>query len=123
MKRLVENRFVERPALVKSILAKAAGDKTEPLLAESVVEKLASATDPKLGEGLTAIEKEDATLARTLNSERLAETGLLVELDKLSREVPPEKFAEFTVRLKEAVKDRETLTDSLVELRTKFTEP
>ena len=77
----------------------------------------------ELGEGLTAIEKEDATLARTLNSERLAETGLLVELDKLSREVPPEKFAEFTVRLKEAVKDRETLTDSLVELRTKFTEP
>ena len=122
-KRLIENRFVERPALVKSILAKAAGDKGEPLLAESVVEKLAPATDPKLGEGLAAIEKQDAALARTLNSDRLAETGLLVEVDKLSRDVPPEKFAEFTVRLKETLKNRETLSESLVELRTKFSQP
>ena len=88
-----------------------------------MVEKLAPATDPKLGEGLAAIEKQDAALARTLNSDRLAETGLLVEVDKLSRDVPPEKFAEFTVRLKEALKNRETLSESLVELRTKFSQP
>jgi hypothetical protein len=122
-KRLSDNRLIERPALIKSIVAKAAGDKAEPLRAESVVENLAPATDPKLGEGLAAIEKQDAALAETLNSDRLAETGLLVEVDKLAREVPPAKFAEFIVLLKEAVKNPETLGKSLLELKAKFVQP
>jgi hypothetical protein len=121
-KRLSEKRFVERPALLKSLLAKAAGEEGSTLGTEELVGKLAAATDPKLGEGLAALEKEDAALGKTLGTDRLAETGMLVEVDKLAREVPADKLAEFAVDLKEAAKHRDTLGESLATLKTKYVE-
>lgn len=118
--RLTDNRFVERPALLKSLLANASGETGSALRAEDIVAKLAPAADPKLGEGLSLIEKEDAALGRTLNTDRMAETGLLADVDKIARRVPPDKIPEFAAALKEATKDRDTLPKTLAELDRKF---
>ncbi len=112
--------FTERPALVKSIVASAAGDEGTALQADTVVEKLAPTTDPKLGDGLTVLEKQDPVLGRTLATDRIAETGTLVQIDKLTREVPPDKLADFTTELKTATKTPTTLPESVAALRTKF---
>ena len=122
-RRLADNRLVERPALIKSLLAKASGEAGAPLRAEVLVEKLAPTTDPKLGEGLAALEKEDPALGRTLNTDRVAETGVLADVDRVARGVPAAKFTEFTAELKEAAKDRETLPVRVVELEKKFVKP
>ena len=120
IERLKENRLLDRPALLKSLLANAAGEEGTPLRPEVVVEKLAPVSDPQLGEGLAALEKEDAALGRTLKTDRVAETGMLVELDKVIRDVPPARRAEVAVELKEAAKKNDTLATKLTELRVKF---
>jgi hypothetical protein len=120
LRRMSDVRFVERPALLKSIVARASGEKEAELTAAELVEKLAPAADPKLGQGLTVLENKDAALGRTLGGEKVAETGTLADIDKLAREVPPEKFDEFVGELKEAAKNPKTLAASVGELRTKF---
>lgn len=112
--------FVARPALVKSIVASAAGDEGTTLQADTVVVKLAPTTDPNLGDGLTVLEKHDAALGRTLATDRIAETGTLVQIDKLTREVPPDKLEDYTTELKAATKTPTTLSTSIAALRTKY---
>ncbi|HEV7868027.1 MAG TPA: hypothetical protein VGO90_10120, partial [Chthoniobacteraceae bacterium] len=90
---------------------------------EVVLEKLAVASDPQLGEGLAALENADGNLGRTLNSDRVAGSGVLIELDKVIRTVPPEKMAEVTAELKEAAKTNDTLTAKVTELNTRFRTP
>ena len=121
--RLVEKRFVERPELIKSMLANAGGEAVKELRAEELVSKLAAAADPQLGEGLTALEKEDPALGRTLKTAGVVETGVLAEVDKITRRVPAEKLTEFASELKEATKNKERLAGRLTELNLKFSRP
>lgn len=118
--RLAETRFVDRPALVKSMLASAGGEAGSDLRAEDIVAKLAPAADEKLGEGLTLLENEDAVLGRTLATDRVAETGVLADVDRIARRVPREKMPEFAAALKEATKNRDTLPGAVMELDKKF---
>ena len=122
-KRLTENRFVERPELIRSMLANAVGEKGAELRAEEIVKNLAPAADPALGEGLATLEKEDPALGRTLKTAGVVETGVLAEVDKITRRVPPEKLADFASELKEAAKDKEKLVGRLTELNRKFSRP
>jgi hypothetical protein len=122
-KLLAEDRFVEHPALVKSLLVNASGKTGSPLRADELVAKLAPAADSTLGDGLDALEKEDAVLGRTLSSDRVAETGVLAEVDKIARRVPPDKFSQFARELKVAAKDEKTLTAKVAELDRKFSTP
>lgn len=122
-RRLTEKRFVDRPELIRSMLANAGGEKGTELRAEELVTKFAPAADPELGEGLATLEKEDAALGRTLKTAGVVETGVLAEVDKITRRVPPEKLAEFASELKEAAKDKEKLAERLTELNRKFSRP
>jgi hypothetical protein len=121
--KLSDANLVSRPALVKSIVASAAGDEGTPLQPDQVVTKLAPVTDPNLGQGLTTLENQDAALGRTLATDRIAETGTLAEIDKLARDVPPDKMADFATELKAATKKPSTLSTSVAELRNKFVTP
>jgi hypothetical protein len=121
--RLSDINLVERPALVKSIVASAAGDEGTALQPAAVVEKLAPVADPNLGQGLTVLENQDPALGRTLATNRIAETGTLADIDKLAREVPPENREEFASELKKATKTPTTLSASVAELRTRFVIP
>jgi hypothetical protein len=118
--RLADTRFIERPALLKSLMARAGGEAGSDLRVADLVSKLAPAADPKLGEGLGLLEKEDAALGRTLNTNAVAETGVLADVDRIARGVPPEKIPEFAAALKEATKEREKLPDAIAELEKKF---
>ena len=118
--RLAERRFVDNPALLRSIVVKAAGQEgTKPTATEAVT-ALAATTDPALGKGLELLNEESGTLARTLNSDRIVEAGVLVDVDKLARDVPKERLPELATELRTAVKAGENINDNLVALRRKF---
>jgi hypothetical protein len=118
--RLSERRFVDNPALLRSIVAKAAGAEGTTPAPSDAVTALAATTDPELGKGLTLLTEESGTLARTLNSERVVEAGVLVDVDKLARDVPKERLPELATELRTAVKAGENINDNLVTLRRKF---
>jgi hypothetical protein len=120
IRRLSDSRLVDRPAMLKSIVARAAGQEGEELRAETIVERLAPAMDAKLGEGLTALETQDSDLREILSRNEVAETGVLVDVDRVARDVAPERFDEFTVELKEAAKTPDTLSVRIIEMREKF---
>jgi hypothetical protein len=120
LRRLSQTGVVTRPALLNELLVNAGGEEGTTLRPEQVVEKLAAASDPKLGDGLAALEKADGNLGRTLNSERLGKSGMLVDLDRAVRLVPPEKLAGVTAELKEAAKDNAVLAAKVTELNTRF---
>ncbi len=121
--KLSSTNLIAHPALVETILAAAAGEEGAELRPEEVVEKLAPATDPNLGEGLTVLGKKDSALRDTLATRKITETGALVAIDKLAREVPPEKMKDFAVELKKATKNPATLSASVATLRTRFVKP
>jgi hypothetical protein len=123
LRRFSTTRLVNRPALLRELLANVTGEVGSRLRPEVVLEKLAVASDPQLGEGLAALENADGNLGRTLNSDRVAGSGVLIELDKVIRTVPPEKMAEVTAELKEAAKTNDTLTAKVTELNTRFRTP
>ena len=105
--------------LFRSVVRASGSGETPPSPGDAVA-ALAPATDPKLGEGLESIKAEDAALARTLNTKTVANTGVLADVDKLARDVPPEKFPAFAAELKTAAANRETLPARVAELRRKF---
>jgi hypothetical protein len=119
-RRLAERRFVDNPALLRSIVARAAGPEgAAPSPAEAVA-ALALTADPRLGTGLTRLGEESGTLVRTLNSERIVEAGVLPDIDRLVRDVPADRVPELATELRNAVKSGENIEANLVELRRKF---
>jgi hypothetical protein len=119
-RRLTERRFVDNPALLRSMVAQAAGAEGTVPTAANAVSALAPTTDPRLGEGLAKLAEESGILARTLNSERVVESGTLAEVDKLARDVPPEKLPELATELRTAVRAGENINDNLADLRRRF---
>ena len=122
-RRLTERRFVDNPALLRSIVARAAGGEGPAPTAAAAVSALAATTDPALGKGLALLAKRSGTLARTLNSDRLVESGVLPDVDRLARDVPAERLPELVTALRTAVKAGENIQDNLVDLRRKFVRP
>jgi hypothetical protein len=119
-RRLTERRFVDNPALLRSMVALAAGAEGSTPTAANAVSALAATTDPALGEGLAKLAEESGILARTLNSERVVESGALVEVDKLARDVPPEKLPELATELRTAVRAGEDINNNLADLRRRL---
>jgi len=122
-RRLTERRFVDNPALLRSIVARAAGGEGPAPTAAAAVSALAPTTDPALGKGLALLAKQSGVLARTLNSDRLVESGALPDVDRLARDVPAGRLRELATALRTAVKAGENIQDNLVELRRKFVRP
>ena len=118
--RLTETRFVENPALLRSLVASAAGAEGTTPTTETVVRALAVTTDPALGAGLTLLTEENAALARTLTTDRLVESGTLPEVDRLVRDVPVERVPELATELRTAVRAGEDITANLADLRRRF---
>jgi len=118
--RLTETRFVENPALLRSLVASAAGAEGTAPTTENVVRALAVTTDPALGEGLTLLAEENAALTRTLTTDRLVESGTLPEVDRLVRDVPEERVPELATELRTAVRAGEDITANLADLRRRF---
>jgi hypothetical protein len=118
--RLTDRRFTDNPALLRSMLARAADPERAPITTERAVTALAPATDPDLGKGLALLTEESGALGRTLTSDRVVEEGVLADVDKLAREVPPEKIPELATELRTAVKAGEDITRNLADLRRKF---
>jgi hypothetical protein len=119
-RRLTETRVVENPALLRSIVIRAAGSEETPPTPAEALTALAPVTDPSLGTGLALLEEESAALARTLSSERVVESGTLAEVDRLAREVPPESIPTLATELRTAVRAGENIGANLVELRRRF---
>jgi hypothetical protein len=119
-RRLTETRLVENPTLLRSMLIRATGTEGTAPSVESVVTALAPATDPALGSGLALLAEESGALARSLNSDRVVESGTLADVDRLAREVPPERLPELATELRTAVRSGEDITANLAELRTRF---
>jgi hypothetical protein len=121
--RLAETRIVENPALLRSLVMRATNLETGEPTAGSVVSALAPATDPQLGTGLDRIAAADATLGRRLEADRIADTGLLAEVDLLARDVPPERMSDLTTELREAIGTRgtpATLATDLADIRSRL---
>lgn len=119
MSRFSERRFIDNPALLKSVVSRARGAKGAQPKAEEVIVALAVAADPKLGEGLARIERENPKLAASLAKETMSRTGSLAEVDKLARNVPAKEFKDFTKELTKVVRTRDKMPAGLAGLRTK----
>jgi hypothetical protein len=119
-RRLAERRIVDNPALLRSLIVRATGPEGTTPTAESALTALAPATDPALGEGLARLEEQSGTLARTLSSERIVESGILADVDRLARDVPAENLPALATELRTAVRAGENITGNLAELRRRF---
>ena len=119
-RRLTDRRFVDDPALLRSVVLRATGPEGTAPTAENAVTALAPTTDPGLGSGLARLREESGTLARTLDSERIVETGLLTDVDRLARDVPAENLSEFATELRTAVRTGEDIPTNLAALRRRF---
>jgi hypothetical protein len=102
------------------MLSRAAGAEGSAVTTERAITALAPAADPALGKGLALLSEESGTLARTLSSDRVVETGVLADIDKLARDVPPEKIPELATELRTAVRAGEDINKNLADLRVKF---
>jgi hypothetical protein len=119
-RRLTERRFVDNPALLRSIVARAAGSAGTTPSAAAAVAALGATTDPALGKGLALLTAQSGALARTLNSDRIVEAGVLPEIDRLARDVPPNRLAELATELRNAVKANEDIEANLADLRRRL---
>jgi hypothetical protein len=121
--RLASANIVDNPALVRSLVMRATNLEAGAPTAESVVSALAPATDPQLGAGLVRIAAADATLNRRLEADRVADTGLLAEVDRLARDVPEDRLSDLTTELREVIGTRgtpATLATDLADLRRRL---
>jgi hypothetical protein len=127
MGRLAETRVVENPALLRSLVARATTTETGAPTSENVVAALAPAADPELGAGLKLIADTDATLSRRLETNLVADTGLLAEVDKLARDVPADQRETLATELRDAVGTRGTppaaLATTLGDIRKRLVRP
>jgi hypothetical protein len=127
MRRLSATNVVDNPLLLRSLLTRASGGEAAVATSESVLAALTPATDPRLGTGLERLGAEDAALGRRLNHQRLADSGLLADVDRLARDVPEDRLPEFSRELKEAVGTAGNapadLGNRLIQLRGRFTAP
>jgi hypothetical protein len=119
-RRLTERRFVDNPALLRSIVARAAGAEGTTPSASTAVAALGATTDPALGKGLALLSAQSGALARTLNSDRIVEAGVLPDIDRLARDVPPARLGELAADLRNAVKANEDVESNLADLRRRF---
>lgn len=118
LRRFTETRLLKQPQMMKSILTEATAK--ENATAEDVVKVLAPVANPDLGKGLTLIAEIDTALAKSLERDKIADTGALTEVDRLVREVPEGKRAEVLVAIKEAAKKPANFSKSIIDLRTKY---
>jgi hypothetical protein len=121
-RRLSEARFVDNPALLRSIVVRAAGREGTPA-PEAAVTGLAPVADAALGEGLTRLTEESGALGRTLISDRVADTGTLADIDRLARDVPPADLPALAAELRTAVRAGADIPANLADLRTRFVRP
>ncbi len=99
--------FMASPLLLKGsdAVAKAAVaelEKSESLDSVSVMKVTERFSDPTFGEGLSRIEKSDAIAGNTRVVDSVVKSGMLPELDTLSRILPEKEFEKLTVELSEA---------------------
>ena len=104
MRRLSERRFIDNPALLRSVVASAAGGEDTPPSPDAAVRALAPVADPALGRGLVRLAGASAVLARTLNGDRIVESGALPEIDRLARDVPDDKIDDLVAELRTALR-------------------
>jgi hypothetical protein len=123
-RRLAETRVVDNPALLRSIVARATITESGTPTTASVVAALAPASDPQLGAGLARITETDRTLANRLEADRITDTGLLADIDRLARDVPEDQLPTLATELREAIGTRgaapATLASNLVTLRQRL---
>jgi hypothetical protein len=76
---------------------------------------------------LTRITEVDRTLANRLEADRITDTGLLAEVDRLARDVPEDQLPTLATELREAIGTRgaapATLAENLVTLRQRLVTP
>jgi hypothetical protein len=119
-RRFMEPRLLDNPALMRTLLIRAAGPAVANPTPSSVVEALAPVADASTGSGLARVEAASGAAARTLRSSRLVESGVLPEVDRLAREVPEENMREFTTELRNALREGEDMPANLADLRRRF---
>jgi hypothetical protein len=122
--RLAEKRFVENPGLLRSVLVRASGTGDEPPTPQDVVAKMSPLADREFGTGIAKLKKANAELGKTLDSVEIGNTGVLVEVDQIARQIPAEKMSEFIDALSAELKlerNPGTLLKALSTLRTRFT--
>ncbi len=122
--RLAAPSVTENPALLRSLVALATTTDAGAPTAESVVTALAPTTDPQLGAGLKILAEADPTLSRRLETNTVADTGLLAAVDKLARDVPADQRTALTTQLLDAIGTRgappATLATDLAAIRTRL---
>jgi hypothetical protein len=84
-------------AVVKAAVAEL--EKVETLDSVAVMKVAERFTNPAFGEGLARVEGSEALAGNTKVVENVAKSGLLPELDRLSRTLPPEEFKILTTDL------------------------
>jgi len=92
-------------AAARAAVTAAVGDleKSETLDRLAVMKVAERYTDPDFGEGLARLTNDSEVFAADSQvAENLAKTGMLPELDRLSRTLPKEEFKELTDKLAEA---------------------
>lgn len=116
---LARKTLTERPALLKSLLARMPkGEGAQPPPSHLVLAALSPALDPHIGEGSARLEKANEALGIALTEDKLANTGILVDVDRLARDiVPSEKFQKLVAGLTEAVKLNKLNAATLEKLR------
>ena len=116
-RRLAEPRFVGNPALLRTLVARAAGPEGSTPNASDAVAALAPAADPRLGEGLGMLPAPRGTESVL---DKLMEAGALGDVDRLTREVPQENLKKFSTELRKAVRAGGDVPTILADLRARF---
>ena len=70
-------------------------------------------------QGLALLTEESGVLAHP-DSDRIVESGVLPEVDRLARDVPKARLPELATELRTAMKAGENISDNLAELRRRF---
>jgi hypothetical protein len=117
--RLSDRRFIDNPALLKSVVNNAAGDENAPS-PDAAVRALAPVADPDLGKGLALLTASSAPLGKTLTSSRVVESGALAEIDRLARDVPADRVDDLAGELKTALKTGADVQANVTALRRRF---
>jgi hypothetical protein len=105
-RRLAASNILSQPALLRSLVARAAGTSDEPPTMSNVISALEPAADPQLGNGINRLSAANTALGRRLNTKAVENTGLLPEVDRLAREVPEDRLSAFSAELVAAIGTR-----------------
>jgi hypothetical protein len=120
MRRLAAPHILSDPLMLRSVVARAAGPTNTAPTETNAVVGLAHVTDPRLGQGLAVLRDRSAEITRLIDTNRIVDSGVLTEVDRLARDVPTTAVPQLVSGLRTALKRGADIPAALADLRSRL---